>query len=70
MESPLDLTGDIDILEQEIANLEELKPTRETRLFVKVLILKDRLVLMRQGTGFSRGFTHVSEREIDEFIAA
>jgi hypothetical protein len=70
MESPLDLTDDIDILTQEIESLEELKPTREARLFVKILILKDRLTLMRRGTGFSGSFTHVGEREIDLFIAA
>jgi len=65
MESPLDLRKDIEILTEEIESLEELNPTKETRLFTKILILKARLFLMNKGTGYSRGFTNVSESEID-----
>lgn len=42
-------------------------PTEGTTLFAKISLLKERLGQARDGVGFTAGYTHVSEAQIDTF---
>jgi hypothetical protein len=65
METPLDLTKDMAILDEAIADCGEPVTDRGK---AQLVILKNRLSLMKGGTGFTRGFSFVNQHEIDEFL--
>ena len=66
METPLDLSRDIKLLENVIADYREAKTERGKAILA---ILKDRLKRMNEGTGFTRGFTHVSPIEVNDYLS-
>lgn len=67
--SPLNLTKEISIMDDAINSLLEMgKPESYTSLWAQIEILKERRELMRDGVGFSSGYSHVSNKTIERYL--